>query len=159
MELALRRHRGRASFDGLARPSLYRAERIVADLVDLNGTYWAASLPLLPSGKQYAARVVWAGQSETLIAHCYTRYLGDLYGGQVLARLIVKRFGSDFQANAFMTFPDIEDLNTFAETYRRDLDRAGNGLSDAESVVEEAAVAFELNIQLSLEVGDWHGSG
>ena len=38
MELALRHHRGRPNFDGLAQPSLYRcAERIVADLVDLEG--------------------------------------------------------------------------------------------------------------------------
>ena len=41
---------------------------------------------------------------------------------------------------------------------RQNLDRAGRGLSDVAGVVEEAAVAFELNIQLSLEVGSWCGS-
>ena len=41
----------------------------------------------------------------------------------------------------------------FGEVYRRDLDRAGGHLSDIEGVVEEAAVAFELNIQLSLRPG------
>lgn len=159
MEVALRHHRGRPNFDGLAQPSLYRAERIVADLVDLEGLDWAALLPLLASGKRYAARVEWAGLSDMLIAHCYTRYLGDLYGGRMLAQRIMTRFGPDFRAIAFVTFPDIHDLDVFREAYRRDLDQVGGHLSDVEGVVEEAAVAFELNIQLSLEVGAWRGSG
>ena len=159
MELALLHHRGRLNFHGLAQPSLYRAERIVADLIDLEGSGWAASLPLLASGERYAARVEWAGRSDMLIAHCYTRYLGDLYGGRMLAQRIMTRFGPNFQAVAFVTFPEIHDLDVFREAYRRDLDRAGGHLSDVEGVVEEAAVAFELNIQLSLEVGAWRGSG
>jgi heme oxygenase (biliverdin-producing, ferredoxin) len=159
MELALLHRRGRPNFDGLAQPSLYRAERIVADLVNLEGSDWAAFLPLLASGEQYAARVEWAGPSDMLIAHCYTRYLGDLYGGRMLTQRIMTRFGPEFRAVAFLTFPDIGDLDVFREAYRRDLDRAGGHLSDIEGVVEEAAVAFELNIRLSLEVGAWPDSG
>lgn len=153
MELAL------PNFDGLAQPSLYRTERIIADLINLNGSDWAASLPLLPSGERYAARVEWAGHSEMLLAHCYTRYLGDLYGGRVLARRIMTRFGPDFRAVAFLTFPDIQDVDAFCESYRRNLDRAVSSLPDVEGVVEEAAVAFTLNIRLSLEVDGWRGSG
>jgi heme oxygenase len=159
MELALLHHRSRPNFDRLAQPSLYRAERIVADLVDLEGSDWAAVLPLLASGERYAARVEWAGHSEMLLAHCYTRYLGDLYGGQVLARRIVTRFGPDFRAVTFLTFPEIQDVNAFCESYRWNLDRAGSSLPDVDGVVEEAAVAFQLNIQLSLEVGAWRGFG
>jgi hypothetical protein len=66
MELALLRHRGRPV---LAQPWLYRAERIIADLIDLKGSDWATSLPLLASGGRYAARVAWAGFSDMLIAH------------------------------------------------------------------------------------------
>jgi heme oxygenase len=147
MELALLHRRDRASFVGLAQPSIYRADRIVADLISLEGAHWAASLPLLASGERYAARVEWASGSDLLIAHCYTRYLGDLSGGRMLAQNILKSFGPDFGAVAFLTFPDIQDLAMFREAYRRDIDRAGEHLSDGEGVVEEAAVAFEFNIQ------------
>ena len=76
----------------------------------------------------------------------------------MLAQRIMTRFGPDFRALAFVTFPDIQDLDVFREAYRRDLDQVGGHLSDIEGVVEEAAVAFELNIKLSLEVGAWRGS-
>jgi len=152
MELALQHDP--AIFPGLAQPSLYRVDRIVADLRHLEGSDWADSLPLLASGRLYADRVAWAGHSELLIAHCYTRYLGDLNGGRVLMRRILTRFGPDFPAIAFVTFPDIPDLDEFQTAYRRNLDRAGIHLSDASRVVEEAAIAFQLNIDLSREVSE-----
>ena len=137
---------------GLAQPPLYRVERIVADLRALEGSDWAESLPLLTSGRRYAERIAWAGHSELLIAHCYTRYLGDLNGGRVLMRRILTRFGPDFPAIAFVTFPGIPDLDEFQAAYRRDLDSAGVHLADSLGVVEEAAIAFQLNIDLSREV-------
>jgi heme oxygenase len=152
MEQALRQNHDRPEFAGLAQPSLYRAESIVADLEDLAGSEWATCLPLLPSGDRYAARVGSAGRGATLIAHCYTRYLGDLYGGQVLGQRLAKRFGPTFRALAFNRFPGIPDLDGFRAAYHANLNRAGDHLADIEAVVEEAAVAFDLNIQLSLEV-------
>jgi heme oxygenase len=125
----------------------------VSDLNTLNGPDWAESIPLLLSGRSYAERVEWAGTGALLLAHCYTRYLGDLNGGQLLQRCLVQSFGPDFKAVAFSRFPEIEDLETFRTTYRRSLDRAGSRLADVEDVVAEAAVAFRLNIQLSIEVG------
>lgn len=156
MEQALRQHHDRPEFAELAQPSLYRAESIVADLEDLAGSGWATHLPLLPSGDRYAVRVGSAGRGATLIGHCYTRYLGDLYGGQVLGQRLVKRFGPTFRALAFNRFPGIPDLNGFRAAYHGSLDRAGDHLADIEAVVEEAAVAFELNIQLSVDVDAFH---
>jgi heme oxygenase len=155
MEASLQRNRGRSIFDGLAHPSLYRADRIVADLRDLSGSDWAESLPLLASGKQYADRVAWVGQSELLIAHCYTRYLGDLNGGRILLQRVLRRFGQNFAAVAFVTFPDIEDMDGFRAAYRRNLDNTGRHLSNPIGVIEEAAIAFQLNIELSYAVSDW----
>ncbi len=40
----------------------------------------------------------------------------------------------------------------FRTAYRRTLDQAGDRLGDVEAVVEEAAVAFELNMRVSVEV-------
>jgi heme oxygenase (biliverdin-producing, ferredoxin) len=151
MEQALRL-RYRPEFEGLGVPQIYRTESIIADLVDLAGAGWADSIPLLPSGERYASRIDWAAAGPMLIAHCYTRYLGDLNGGLLLGRRLVQIFGPNFHALAFSRFPEIQNLQAFRVAYQQNLDRAGSFLADAGSVVEEAAVAFELNIQVSVEV-------
>jgi len=118
----------------------------------MTGPAWAWSFPVLPSADRYAARITAAQGGGLLIAHCYTRYLGDLNGGQLVARRLVRQFGPGFRALAFSRFPAIEDLAACRATYRASLDRAGEALDDAEPVIEEAAAAFELNIALSIEV-------
>jgi heme oxygenase len=107
MERALLRSRGQPGIGEIAQPLLYRvlyrACSIAGDLASLAGPGWAARLPLLPSGERYATRVAWAGRghSALLIAHAYTRYLGDLNGGRILRRRLVRLFGPDFRAVAF----------------------------------------------------------
>jgi len=152
MEHALRHHRGRPVLAELAQPPVYRAESIVADLTHLAGPDWAAALPLLPAGERYGGRVEWAGAGAMLIAHCYTRYLGDLNGGPIIGRRLARSFGGDASALAFTVFPAIADVRGFAAAYRARLDRAGAALPDIAPVVEEAVIAFQLNIEVSQEV-------
>ncbi|WP_428483794.1 heme oxygenase (biliverdin-producing) [Rhodopila sp.] len=154
MEQALRHRRNQPLLAELALPALYRAEAIVADLGHLAGPGWAVSVPLLPSGQRYADRLTWAasGDGMMLIAHCYTRYLGDLSGGQILGRRLASLFGADFPALAFTHFSNIGNVRAFAAIYRAALDRTGAWLADATPVVEEAAVAFQNNIDISNDI-------
>jgi heme oxygenase len=158
MEQALWRQRDQPGIGALAHPSLFRAERILADLDRIAGTGWADALPQVPAGQQYAARVAWAGDGDggMLIAHAYTRYLGDLNGGKILRQHLVRRFGPDFQAVGFLEFPAIADTGAFAATFHAALDVAAGHLADTAGVIQEAAVAFELNIALSQQVADLH---
>jgi heme oxygenase len=151
MEHALRT---RPQYAGLAQPDIFRAESIIADLEDLSGSDWSTTLPLLPSAQKYAARVEWAVTTGMLIAHCYTRYLGDLNGGQLLARRLRHLFGPNFAALRFTEFPDVGSLRA---AYRDQLDRVGERLCDPDLVIEESAVAFRLNIELSLEIDESGG--
>ena len=65
---------------------------IEADLVALCGAHWSQGIPLLAAGELYARRIAKAaeGDGTRLIAHAYTRYLGDLSGGQILQRLLAR---------------------------------------------------------------------
>jgi heme oxygenase len=152
MEQALERHGALAAIARLARPALYRADRIAADLVALIGPGWPDQVPLLRSGERYAARVDWAGAGDgtRLIAHAYTRYLGDLSGGQILRRRLAQRFGSDFPV-AFAEFPAIGEVGTFSAAFRAALDCAASHAMEDEPLLCEAITAFELNIELSLD--------
>jgi heme oxygenase len=106
-----------------------------------------SALTLLPEGEHYARRVACAGD-ERLIAHAYTRYLGDLNGGRALRRRLLSLFGSEFPVS-FSAFPAIADIGGFVAGIRAALDEAGRQAVDPDGVVEEAAVAFAMNIRLS----------
>ena len=154
MEQALQRHRSLPGLGYMAQSPLHRVARIEADLDRLAGRSWPSALPLLSAGQCYAERIRWVGaeDAELLYAHAYTRYLGDLYGGQTLRRHLIRRFGSHFLATAFTEFPAIEEIRGFAAGFGAALDEAGRHIADSSRVIEEAAVAFRLNIALSEEI-------
>lgn len=139
----------------LAHPALYRAPAIEADLRHLAGPDWPAVLPVLDSGRRYAACIESAaaeGDGTRLIAHCYTRYLGDLNGGQVIGRRAAALGGNGTWTPAFHAFPALENPREFADAYRQVLDAAADQSRRPHEIVVEAKIAFQMNIDLSIEV-------
>jgi heme oxygenase (biliverdin-producing, ferredoxin) len=134
-----------------ARPEVYRAEALESDLRALSGADWAAVLPVLPAGEQYALRVAAAaqGSGSRLISHAYTRYFGDLSGGQVMKRLLGRSLGLQQQELSFYEFPAIENIEAFKHDYRQGLDDGAKMIPDLDEVIAEAIAAFELNIAVS----------
>lgn len=150
LEQGLERHRASPVFAGLAWPALFRARALERDLDTLVGPDWPRIIALLPEGMRYADVVMAASDDagHRLLAHAYTRYLGDLSGGQVIGRLLGRSLGMGEEALSFYRFPAIEDPDAFKRDFRRALD-AASPLVDGASVLEEAVAAFELNIALS----------
>ena len=155
LEQGLERRGEVATFAGLARKAVYRVPALIADLEGLCGQAWSARLPLLPAGQQYATRVRDAAREDhgvRLIAHAYTRYLGDLNGGQILRRLLVRSLGLGPDTLHFYEFTGVDDLGRCKAEYRSAIDRAGLGVQGREAVLEEACAAFRHNIDLSTAV-------
>merc|ERR1712100_213649 len=101
-------------------------------------------------------------QPHLLIAHCYTRYLGDLSGGQILAKIIHRHYREQIPADrgtAFYRFENIENMKEFKNKYRWALDNLHVSSSVADSIVDEATRAFLLNIGLFDELGERVGFG
>jgi heme oxygenase len=149
LESALERHQEQGFFRSLFRSEVLRAPALQNDLVHLAGGEWAERLPLLPEGARYAARIASAAEAEPslLVAHAYTRYLGDLGGGPILRRRLATMV--EAACLSFYEFPGVTDLPALAREYRAALDAALATLDDLDRVVEEARVAFQLNIDLS----------
>ncbi|HLG81947.1 MAG TPA: biliverdin-producing heme oxygenase [Bradyrhizobium sp.] len=154
MEHGLQRHRGSAILGAIADYGLERAAAIEADLAALCGARWSHNVPLLAAGRRYASRVQEAakGNGARLIAHAYTRYLGDLSGGQILQRLLARSLQLRPAELSFYDFQRFSDLEALKADYRRALDQAGVLAADPDAVIEEGAVAFSLNIDLSCAV-------
>ncbi|MEV6973955.1 biliverdin-producing heme oxygenase [Kitasatospora sp. NPDC093806] len=132
-------------------PALFRTAAIERDLAHLNGPDWRATLTPLPATAAYAARVeeLTTEWPTGYIAHHYTRYLGDLSGGQIIRGIAEKTWGFERKGDGvrFYVFDEIDNPAAFKRDYRAKLDAAGLTLTDADRhrVVEECKRAFQLN--------------
>lgn len=81
-----------------------------------------------------------------LVAHHYTRYLGDLSGGQALKRVVAKMYRlTSEEGLAFYNFPQIPNYATFKNEYRARLDALPIDKVTTQKIVAEANDAFQLN--------------
>ncbi len=151
LERGLERHANLPGVGLLAKPALYRAGAIEADLEGLAGPRWGETLVLLPEGEHYARCIAAAadGDGIRLIAHAYLRYFGDLSGGRIMQRLLAKSLGLSAAVLAYYEFPDIADIAAFKADYRAAIDLAGAEIGDAAPVLDAAAAGFQLNIAIS----------
>lgn len=151
LERGLEAHRTAPAVAGLARREIYRAEAIECDLAYLHGAAFEFELPLLPAGAAYAQRIEQVADSEPyrLVAHAYTRYLGDLSGGQLLARLLRRTLALERAGLSFLDFPGIARPAAFKAQYRRVIDAASTDACTRQAIMNEARAAFEHNIRIS----------
>lgn len=129
-------------------PELSRRQMLVKDLnYYFDGDSWRDASPLPATSTYYKhLRDLSNTWPEGLVAHHYTRYLGDLSGGQALKKIVAKMFQlSNTQGLAFYEFPKISDHNQFKDQYRARLDHLPVNENDAQKIVDEANYAFELN--------------
>jgi heme oxygenase len=130
---------------------LTRMPALEADLHFLLGDAWREQISPLPTAERYVARIReiaadgWAGG---FVAHHYTRYLGDLSGGQAIGRLMKRHFGFETNGILFYLFDQIADPKAFKETYREQLDSTSWEPKERERVIDEVLYAYRLNTEL-----------
>ncbi|RWR20282.1 biliverdin-producing heme oxygenase [Microbacterium enclense] len=129
---------------------LTRLPAIEADLAFLIGPEWREIVTPLPTTQAYVARIrrvaaTWPGG---FVAHHYTRYLGDLSGGQFIGRLMRRRFGFETNGIGFYLFGDIANPEEFKNVYRDKLDAAPWSADEKERVIDEVLVAYRFNTEL-----------
>jgi len=148
LEAGLDRHPA----DGrLWRPELRRLPALEQDLDRLHPGAWRTELPLMPAAAAYVARLAVLAQTapRLLLAHAYLRYLGDLHGGQMLARLIGQQFGlAGDDGTAFYTFGEPAQVEALKRDFRAGLDALDLTPQQADTFVAEACDAFRLHQQL-----------
>jgi heme oxygenase len=155
LEQELSQHASDPMVAPIYHPGLARLAALEQDLVALAGPAWEAAFPATGAAITYAERIHLAAKEPALlVAHAYTRYLGDLSGGQILKRIVLGLLGTSGPAAvAFYDFPEIPDPDAFKHAYRAALDALpmDRGLEDR--VVAEALLAFELNASLFEALG------
>lgn len=86
-----------------------------------------------------------------LVAHAYTRYLGDLSGGQVLGKITQRSMGLNGKEGVeFFSFPGVSSPHRFKQLYRSRMNSIELSEEERRKVLDEAVRAFEFNIEVSL---------
>ncbi|WP_205649326.1 heme oxygenase (biliverdin-producing) [Agromyces sp. LHK192] len=128
-------------------PKLARFAAIEADLAALGAADWRRTHPALPATAAYAMHLRSVSDDDVrYLAHHYTRYLGDLSGGQAIAALVARHYGATAEQLSFYDF-DLGDEGPVR--YKRRYREAMNALAlDADQVdvlIDEARASFRMN--------------
>ncbi|MFD5424577.1 heme oxygenase (biliverdin-producing) [Streptomyces sp. NPDC127084] len=130
-------------------PELFRTAELERDLAHLRGTGWRAGLRALPATAAYAARIEECARDwpAGYVAHHYTRYLGDLSGGQIIRDKAERTWGFERKGDGvrFYVFERITNPAAFKRGYRELLDRVDANDLEKQRIVDECKRAFDFN--------------
>ncbi|MEU5464091.1 heme oxygenase (biliverdin-producing) [Streptomyces althioticus] len=140
------------------RPELFRLAALERDLEHLRGPEWRSTLTALPATRVYADRVATVAREwpAGYVAHHYTRYLGDLSGGQIIRDKAERTWGFAKKGDGvrFYVFEGISNPAAFKREYRALLDGLTVDDLEKQRVVAECKRAFSLNSDVFRALGE-----
>jgi heme oxygenase len=159
LEQELTRHKNHQVVGKLYFPQLWRKQSLEQDLAYYFGKDWSKAIAPTPACENYLHRIrqVSDQKPELLVAHAYTRYMGDLSGGQILKKIAKQAMNlPDGLGTAFYEFEHIPNHTAFKKDYRCALDTLPVDQQTAEAIVAEANHAFQINMDMFRELqGSW----
>ncbi|XP_041941784.1 heme oxygenase 2 [Alosa pseudoharengus] len=135
---------------------LHRHEALARDLEYFYGPDWQNVVSCSPAAQHYVDRIHEVGQSDPvlLVAHSYTRYMGDLSGGQVLKKVAQRalKLPATGEGLEFYHFEGIHSAKAFKQLYRSRMNELDLDAATKEKIVQEAVHAFHFNIEVFEEM-------
>jgi len=132
-------------------PELRRMGALQEDMAYYFGDNWAAEVSPTTATSKYVARIHEAAATKPylLVAHMYTRYLGDLFGGQMMGGMARRSLGLDAESGtAFYSFDKVADGKAFIEGWYSELNQLELTEAQKQELVDEANLVFALNIEI-----------
>ncbi len=153
LEDAIEAHRDNPALAFLPMTDLSRSDRLEADLEHL-GEPIPSEVTDAAKRSEYVARIRDAADCEPvlLLAHAYTRYMGDLSGGQILRRLMAKHFDLDDGGLSYFDFDSIPDVDAAKDHFRSSMDALDLDDRAIRHLAMEARLSFRLNRLLTQQV-------
>lgn len=151
LEEEIERNKDHPEFAPLYFPTeLHRHDALARDLEYFYGPDWQNLVSCSPATQHYVDRIHEVGQTDPvlLVAHSYTRYMGDLSGGQVLKKVAQRalKLPPTGEGLEFYHFEGIHSAKAFKQLYRSRMNELDLSAATKERIVEEAVRAFHFNI-------------
>ncbi len=134
---------------------LNRKAHLEKDMVFYYGDNWQDKITPLKSTENYISRIheVSTTDPALLIGHAYTRYMGDLSGGQMFQKVAQSALKlNGYEGTSFYNFEQIPDKKAFKDKYRQILETLPMNDTTAERIVTEANDSFRLTMQMAQEL-------
>nr|XP_056702991.1 heme oxygenase 1 [Euleptes europaea] len=135
---------------------LNRSAALEKDLEYFYGPAWRREIQCHEATQKYVDRLHHVGQHEPelLVAHAYTRYLGDLSGGQILKKIAQKSLNlpKTGEGLSFFNFPGVTNISKFKQLYRARMNTIPMDVLTEKRILEEAEKSFLLNIEVFEEL-------
>ncbi|XP_075998900.1 heme oxygenase 2 [Genypterus blacodes] len=159
MEEEIERNKEHPHFAPLYFPTeLHRHQALASDLQYFYGPEWQSQISCSPATRRYVERIHQVGQEDPvlLVAHAYTRYMGDLSGGQVLKKVAQRalKLPSTGEGVEFYRFDAIHSPKAFKQLYRSRMNELDLDGDTKERLVAEAVKAFQFNMEVFDELED-----
>ena len=135
--------------------TLFRTAFISRDLRYFYGPMWRELAKPSEACNTYCYRINEEAEKDPylLIAHHYTRYIGDLSGGKILRGIAQKALNPPVgEGLHFYDFPRIEDAKAWKDEYRTVLDGLNFDEQQKNALITEANYAFRLNMYMFDEI-------
>jgi len=155
IEEEIEKNKNNESIKLLYFPELNRRLSLIQDLEYYYGSNWNNQISPSAATQIYVDRIhdIGDNQPELLIAHAYTRYMGDLSGGQILKKIAQNAMQlSNDQGTAFYNFDEISDEKKFKDIYRNALNNVPLNDTQIEQIIAEANISFNLNMRMFQEL-------
>ena len=131
-------------------PELERVDNLERDLRYFYGPIWRGLIKPTEACDRYCNRIIEVAKDEPelLVGHHYTRYLGDLSGGQILKNIAEKAMNLNGEGLYFYQFDKIDSAKEYKTKYRSILDELPLTESQQNAIITEANYAFRLNMYM-----------
>ncbi|MDQ0149871.1 heme oxygenase (biliverdin-producing) [Eubacterium multiforme] len=157
IEFNLEKYRENSVVNDFAIKKVYRTEEIYKDLKFLLGEK-LSEMRLLASTKAYIERIneVSEKQPELLVAHAYSRYLADLFGGRSIYKMLRESYEIDPKGLNYYVydevFEDADDMRAFVMEYHGMLNEVEFDRKLEEKFINEVSNSYIYNIAISNEL-------
>ncbi len=155
LETAMVSHVDHPVIRGMYFLELNRQTAIEKDMLFYYGEGWRSQITPSAATQKYITHIreISASEPALLLGHAYTRYMGDLSGGQMFQKIAQSALKlHHYQGTSFYNFEQIPDKKAFKDKYRQALDALPIDDATAERIVAEANKAFAFNLQMAQEL-------
>ncbi|CAL8304059.1 unnamed protein product [Merluccius merluccius] len=159
MEEEIERNKEHPYFAPLYFPQeLHRHEALGRDLEYFYGPSWQSDISCSPATQLYVDRIHQIGEEDPvlLVAHAYTRYMGDLSGGQVLKKVAQRalKLPPTGEGLEFYQFEAVHSPKAFKQLYRSRMNELEVDMETKKKIVAEAVKAFQFNMEVFNELDE-----
>ncbi|ADO72248.1 heme oxygenase [Stigmatella aurantiaca DW4/3-1] len=152
LEEALESQRTHAAVGGFVFPELWRSHAIQEDLSCFLGEEWRDTPRPLHLTTTHVTRIHELAEEapHLLVAHAYVRYIRDILSGPMLGSMVSRAFDlTDGEGIALYQSVGPSSLEIFQRRVNRNMDALNLTDDEMREVVQEARLAFRIEIQLS----------